>query len=90
LGAPGKCSMIFVKCQNPAEQETVAAHILERFPDYSYFLMRELPLLSANRIGAFNVFLKVVKGLAAVIILLIILLTTYTMVFRKNRRRMSQ
>jgi putative ABC transport system permease protein len=90
LGAPGKCSMIFVKCQNPAEQEAVAAHILERFPDYSYFLTRELPLLSANRIGAFNVFLKVVKGLATVIILLIILLTTYAMVFRKNRRRMSR
>ena len=90
LGAPGKCSMIFVKCQNPAEQEAVAAHILERFPEYSYFLTRDLPLLTANRIGAFNVFLKSVKGLATVIILLIILLTTYAMVFRKNRRRMSR
>jgi len=90
LGAPGKCSMIFVKCQNPAEQEAVAAHILERFPEYSYVLTRDLPLLTANRIGAFNVFLKSVKGLATVIILLIILLTTYAMVFRKNRRRMSR
>jgi len=90
LGAPGKCSMIFVKCQNPAEQEAVAARILERFPDYSYVLARDLPLLSANRIGAFNVFLKVVKGLATVIILLIILLTTYAMALRKNRRRMSR
>jgi putative ABC transport system permease protein len=90
LGAPGKCSMILVKCQNPAEQEAVAAHILERFPDYSYVLTRDLPLLSANRTVAFNVFLKVVKWLATVIILPIILLTTYAMVFRKNRRRMSR
>src|SRR5499426_2508537 len=85
-GAPGKCSMIFVKCQNPAEQEAVAARILERFPEYSYVLTRDLPLLFANRNSAFNVFLSVVKGLATVIFLLIILLTTYIMVFRKNRR----
>jgi putative ABC transport system permease protein len=44
LGSPGKYSMIFVKCHNPDEQESVAAYILERFPDYSYFLVRELPL----------------------------------------------
>jgi putative ABC transport system permease protein len=88
LGAPGKCSMIFVKCQNPAEQEAVAAHILERFPDYSYVLTRDLPLLFANRSAAFNVFLKVVKGLAMLIFLLIILQTTYIVVFRKNRRTM--
>lgn len=50
--------------------------------------MRELPLLSANRIAAFNVFLNVVKGLATVIFLLIILLTTYTTVYRKNKRKM--
>jgi putative ABC transport system permease protein len=49
LGAPGKCSMIFVKCQNPAEQESVAAYILERFPGYSYFLMRELPLDASHK-----------------------------------------
>jgi putative ABC transport system permease protein len=90
LGAPGKCSMIFVKCQNPAEQEAVASRILKRFPDYSYVLTRDLPLLTTNRIAAFNVFLNVMKWLATVIILLIILLTTYVLVFRKNRRRMSR
>jgi len=86
LDAPGKCSMIFVKCQNPAEQEAVAARILERFPEYSYVLTRDLPLLFANRNSAFNVFLGVVKGLATVIFLLIILLTTCIIVFRRNRR----
>ena len=62
LGAPGKCSMIFVKCQNAAEQEAVAARILEKFPGYSFFLTRELPQLFANGIAALNVFLNVVKG----------------------------
>ena len=83
LGAPGKCSMIFVKCQNAVEQEAVAARILEKFPNYSFYLPRNLPLLSANRSNA-------VKGLATVIILLILLLATYIMVFRKNRRKMNR
>ncbi|MBO0725451.1 MAG: ABC transporter permease [Blastocatellia bacterium] len=86
LGAPGKCSMIFVKCQNSAEQEAVAARIRERFPGYSFFLTRELPQLFANGIEAFNVFLNVVKGLATVISLLIILLTMYTTVAERTRQ----
>jgi putative ABC transport system permease protein len=86
LGAPGKCSMIFVKCQNAAEQEAVAARILEKFPGYSYFLTRELPQLFANGIAPLNVFLNVVKGLATVISLLIILLTMYTTVAERTRQ----
>jgi putative ABC transport system permease protein len=86
LGASGKCSMIFVKCQNPAEQEAVAARILEKFPGYSFYLTRELPRLFANGIDAFNVFLDVVKGLATVISLLIILLTMYTTVAERTRQ----
>ena len=86
LGAPGKCSMIFVKCQNAAEQEAVAARILEKFAGYSFFLTRELPQLFANGIAALNVFLNVVKGLATVISLLIILLTMYTTVAERTRQ----
>src|SRR5215813_7447239 len=48
LGAQGKCSMIYVKCQNAAEQDAVAARILEKFPGYSIILTRELPRLFAN------------------------------------------
>ena len=66
LGAPGKCSWIYVKCRNSAEQEAVAARIVERFPGYSFILTRELPQLFANGIPGFNVFLNVVKGLATV------------------------
>src|SRR5262249_8985261 len=51
LGASGKCSMIFVKCQNAAEKEAVAARILEKFPGYSYFLTRDLPQLFATGIA---------------------------------------
>ncbi|HKC87333.1 MAG TPA: FtsX-like permease family protein, partial [Blastocatellia bacterium] len=86
LGAPGKCSMIFVKCQNAVEQEAVAARILEKFPDYSFILTRNLPELFANGIAPLNVFLSVVKGLATVISLLIILLTMYTTVAERTRQ----
>ncbi|HEV2667610.1 MAG TPA: ABC transporter permease [Blastocatellia bacterium] len=86
LGAPGKCSMIFVKCQNAAEQEAVAARILEKLPGYSYLLTRELPQLFTYGIAALNVFLNVVKGLATVISLLIILLTMYTTVAERTRQ----
>jgi putative ABC transport system permease protein len=78
--------MIFVKCQNAAEQEAVAARILEKFPGYSFFLTRELPQLFANGIAPLNVFLNVVKGLATVISLLIILLTMYTTVAERTRQ----
>jgi len=86
LGAHGKCSMIFVKCQNAAEQEAVAARILEKFPDYRFILTRNLPELFANGIAPLNVFLNVVKGLATVISLLIILLTMYTTVAERTRQ----
>lgn len=86
LGAPGKSSMIFVKCKNAAEQEAVAARIIEKFPNYSFYLTRDLPRLFANGIEAFNVFLNVVKGLATVISLLIILLTMYTTVAERTRQ----
>jgi putative ABC transport system permease protein len=86
LSAQGKCSMIFVKCQNAAEQEAVAARILEKFPDYGFYLTRNLPELFAKGIAPLNAFLKVVKGLATVISLLIILLTMYTTVAERTRQ----
>jgi len=86
LGAQGKCSMIFVKCQNAAEQDAVAARILEKFPGYSIIMTRNLPQMFATGIAALNVFLNLVKGLATVISLLIILLTMYTTVAERTRQ----
>jgi putative ABC transport system permease protein len=86
LGAPGKCSMIYVKCQNAAEQDAVAARIFEKFPGYNIIMTRNLPQMYTNGIAALNVFLTVVKGLATVISLLIILLTMYTTVAERTRQ----
>ncbi len=86
LGARDKCSMIFVKCRNSEEQEAVAARIIEKFPDSSIILTRELPRIFSNGFAALNVFLNVVKGLATVISLLVILLTMYTTVAERTRQ----
>jgi putative ABC transport system permease protein len=86
LGAPEKCSMIFVKCRNSKEQEAVAARLLEKFPGSGIIFTRDLPQLLAHGIPALNVFLDVVKGLATIISLLIILLTMYTTVAERTRQ----
>ncbi|MDX2031021.1 MAG: FtsX-like permease family protein [Blastocatellia bacterium] len=86
LATPGKTSMIFVKCQNAAEQEAVARRIHEKSPDYTLLFTRDLPQLFASGFSAFNVFLNVVKGLATVISVLVILLTMYTTVAERTRQ----
>jgi putative ABC transport system permease protein len=86
LGAESKCSMIFIKCQNPDEQELVAQRIVDKFPEYRVIFTRELPKLFANGFAGFNVFLDIVKGLATVVSLLIILLTMYSTVSERTRQ----
>jgi len=86
LGAEEKCSMIFVKCENPEEQEQVAQRILAALPEYRIIFTRDLPTLFTNGFNAFNVFLNVVRGLAIVISLLVILLTMYTSVSERTRQ----
>src|SRR5262249_26525557 len=78
--------MVFVKCQNADEHETVASRILGKYPDSRIIFTRELPRLFANGISGFNVFLNAVKGLATVISLLVILLTMYTTVAERTRQ----
>jgi putative ABC transport system permease protein len=86
LGAEEKCSMIFVKCTDPTQQEEVAARLLVLFPDYRILFTRDLPTLFTNGFGAFNIFLHVVRGLAIIISLLVILLTMYTTVSERTRQ----
>ena len=78
--------MIFVKCQNPEEQEAVAQRILAALPEYKIIFTRDLPTLFTNGFNAFNVFLNVVRGLAVIISLLVILLTMYTTVSERTRQ----
>jgi putative ABC transport system permease protein len=87
LSAEGKCSMLLVKVQNPEEQEAVAQRIDAQFPgQFRVIFTQDLPEMFASGFSAFNVFLNLVAGLAAVISLLVILLTMYTTVTERTRQ----
>lgn len=86
FGAPGRVNTIMVGCNDPAQQDAVAARIKERFPDDQLIFMRDLPELYASGVPALNVFLRVVIGVAAAISMLVILLAMYTTVTERTRQ----
>ncbi|MBX3276943.1 MAG: ABC transporter permease [Acidobacteria bacterium] len=86
LGVDGKCSMIYVKCVDAAEQEAIAQRIIADYPDLRIIFTRDLPELYATGYAGFNVFLNIIAGLATVISLLVILLTMYTTVTERTRQ----
>jgi putative ABC transport system permease protein len=86
LGTENKATAILVACVNPAEQDQVAARILERFPEDQLLFTRDLPELYATGVPALNVFLNVIVGVAAAISVLVILLAMYTTVTERTRQ----
>ena len=85
-GADNRASAILVACTDPAQQDEVAARILERFPDDQLIFTRDLPEIYASGVPALNVFIKVVVGVAAAISVLVILLAMYTTVTERTRQ----
>jgi putative ABC transport system permease protein len=85
-GSDGKASAILVACDDPAQQDAVAARILERFPNDQLIFTRDLPEIYASGVPALNVFIKVVVGVAAAISMLVILLAMYTTVTERTRQ----
>ena len=85
-GADGRASAILVGCNDPNQQEDVAARIRERFPDDQIIFTRDLPEIYASGVPALNVFIKVVVGVAASISMLVILLAMYTTVTERTRQ----
>src|SRR5205085_8023366 len=75
-----------VSCVKPADQDAVAARILERFPDEQLIFTRDLPEIYASGVPALNIFIKVVVGVAASISMLVILLAMYTTVTERTRQ----
>jgi putative ABC transport system permease protein len=85
-GTENRASAILVACVNPAQQDEVAAQILERFPHDQLIFTRDLPEIYATGVPALNVFIKVVVGVAAAISVLVILLAMYTTVTERTRQ----
>jgi putative ABC transport system permease protein len=85
-GSQGKASAILVACNDPSQQDAVAARILDRFPEDQLIFTRDLPEIYASGVPALNVFIKVVVGVAAAISMLVILLAMYTTVTERTRQ----
>ncbi|MGQ9898131.1 MAG: ABC transporter permease [Acidobacteriota bacterium] len=85
LAAPGRCSLVFVQCQEASLQEVVSERLREAFPTDQLILIRDLPGLYAGGLPALDTFLRVVVGLALIISLLIVSLTMYTSVVERTR-----
>jgi len=85
LAAPGKCSSILIKCQNPDEQEAVARRIDEMLPGNQIVFTRDIPSYYEKGVPSLNVFLRVVIGLALVVSSLVILLAMYTSITERTR-----
>ncbi len=86
VGVGEHCTAIFVACQDPSQQDAVAARIHEKFPDDQLIFTRDLPEMYASGVPALNVFINVVVGVAAVISMLVILLAMYTTVTERTRQ----
>jgi putative ABC transport system permease protein len=85
-GVANRASAILVACNDPAEQDAVAARILARFPADQLIFTRDLPEIYASGVPALNVFIKVVVGVASAISVLVILLAMYTTVTERTRQ----
>src|SRR2546421_7011831 len=86
VGSENRCNTILGACDDPSQQEQVAARIKEKFPEDQIVLTRELPELYQSSVPALNIFLKVVVGVAATISMLVILLAMYTTVTERTRQ----
>ena len=86
VGSENRVNTILVACDDPNQQEQVAARIKERYPDDQIILTRDLPELYMSSVPALNVFLRVVIAVATTISMLVILLAMYTTVTERTRQ----
>ncbi|MEW6731213.1 MAG: ABC transporter permease [Acidobacteriota bacterium] len=85
LASEGRCTMLLVRCENPAQQEEIAQRILKILPDAQVIFTRDLPQLYTESLPMFTAFARVMVGLAVFISTLVILLAMYTTITERTR-----
>lgn len=85
LEALGKCTFIYVKVKNPADQIAVAKRIDQQFPGNKIQLTREVFATIENSIPGLSVFMRVLVGLAAVVSALVVMLAMHTTITERTR-----
>jgi putative ABC transport system permease protein len=85
LEAPGKCTFIYVKVKNPADQIAVAKRIDQQFPGNKIQLTREVFATIENSIPGLSIFMRVLVLLAAVVSALVVMLAMHTTITERTR-----
>jgi putative ABC transport system permease protein len=85
LEAKDKCTFIFVKVKNPAEQIAVAKRIDQAFPGNKIQLTREVFATIENSIPGLTIFMRVLVILAAIVSALVIMLAMHTTITERTR-----
>jgi putative ABC transport system permease protein len=88
IGSPGKASVFYIKCDNPANQNAVIQeiHSSPGLGGYNIQTMEEWDsLMTPDRIPGFNIALNVITGIAVIIGFLVIFQSMYTAVLERTR-----
>jgi putative ABC transport system permease protein len=84
LASAGKCTMIMVKCVDPAKQEEVQQRINAELPGNTVQLIRDLPSFE-RAIPGLDGFIKTILVLSTIVSSLVILLAMYTTITERTR-----
>lgn len=85
LGSAERCTLVYIKCNQPDAQQQMAKTILDAYPGNDIVFTRDLQSMYEKGIPAINVFIKVVVGVAIVISTLVIMLAMYTTITERTR-----
>jgi putative ABC transport system permease protein len=85
LEAPGKCTWIYVKAEDPAGETDLARRIDEALPGNKIQFTRDVFTNIEKSIPYLPVFLRTLVGLAAVVSALVVMLAMYTTITERTR-----
>ncbi|HVF56581.1 MAG TPA: ABC transporter permease [Pyrinomonadaceae bacterium] len=85
LEAPGKCTWVYVKLRNAAQEMEMARRLDETLPGNKIQLTREVFRSVEESIPYLGVFLRTLVGLAAIVSGLVVMLAMYTTITERTR-----
>lgn len=83
--APGKCTFIMIKCENPSEERIVLERINEQLPGNIVLLTREVATGFERAFPGLDGFIRSVVTLSVIVSTLVILLAMYTTITERTR-----
>jgi putative ABC transport system permease protein len=88
MGAEGKASLFYIKCDDPANIDAVMQEIRSTrgLGNFNIQSMQEwLSMMTPDKIPAFNIALDIVTGIAVIVGFLVIFQSMYTAVLERTR-----